>query len=121
MKKLFVTGLFIATTFFVSAQKTESIINTKEVERIERILSADDMMGRKAFTPYADKAADFIAGEFKKAGLQTATGSAGFRQDFAIVTPKFVNASCTFDNENIDVKNVVVVTCQAGLLINEKS
>ena len=121
MKKLFVTGLFIATTFFVSAQKAESIINAKEVERIERILSADDMMGRKAFTPYADKAADFIAGEFKKAGLQTATGSAGFRQDFAIVTPKFVNASCTFDNENIDVKNVVVVTCQAGLLINEKS
>ena len=26
-----------------------------------------------------------------------------------------------FDNENIDVKNVVVVTCQRGLNINEKS
>ena len=38
-----------------------------------------------------------------------------------MVTPKFVSASCTFDNENIDVKNVVVVTCQSGLNINEKS
>jgi Zn-dependent M28 family amino/carboxypeptidase len=121
MKRIFVVGLLIATTFFVFGQKAENVINAKEVERIERILSADDMMGRKAFTPYADKAADFIADEFKKAGLQTFNDASGFRQDFAIVTPKFVSASCTFDNENIDVKNVVVVTCQSGLNINEKS
>ena len=43
MKKLLMTGLFIATTFFVSAQKAENIINAKEVERIERVLSADEM------------------------------------------------------------------------------
>src|SRR5688572_1769894 len=121
MRHIILTGLFIVTTFFVSAQKAENIINAKEVERIERVLAADEMKGRRVFSPEIDKAADFIADEFKKAGLQTATGLTGFRQDFAIITPKFVSASCTFDNENIDVKNVVVVTCHSGLNINERS
>ena len=107
--------MFIATTFFVFAQKAEDIINAKEVERIERVLASDEMQGRRVFSPEIDKAADFIADEFKKAGLQTATGLTGFRQDFAMVTPKFVSASCTFDNENIDVKNMVVVTCQSWI------
>src|SRR5688572_14054494 len=121
MKHILMTGLFIATTFFVSAQKAENIINAKDVERIERVLAADEMKGRRVFSPEIDKAAGFIADEFKKTGLQTATGLTGFRQDFAIITPKFVSASCTFDNENIDVKNVVVVTCHSGLNINERS
>ena len=61
------------------------------MERIERTLAADEMMGRKAFTPAADKAADFIAAEFKKAGLQTLNGSTGFRQDFVMVRTKFIS------------------------------
>ena len=121
MKKFLLGWLLITTTLFVFGQNAETVINAKEVERIERTLSADEMMGRRAFTPSADKAADFIADEFKKARLQALKGSSGFRQDFAMVTPKFSSASCTFDNENIDVKNVVVVTCQSGLNINEKS
>ncbi|TAL46448.1 MAG: aminopeptidase, partial [Chitinophagaceae bacterium] len=55
MKQLFITGLLITTTFFVFGQNAEGLINTKEVERIEKVLSADDMMGRKTFTPYIDK------------------------------------------------------------------
>jgi Zn-dependent M28 family amino/carboxypeptidase len=38
-----------------------------------------------------------------------------------MITPKFVSASCTFDNESVDIKNVAVITCQPGLFINEKS
>lgn len=121
MKKLFISGLLLTTTFFLFAQKADEIINAKEVERIEKTLSADDMMGRRAFTPYIDKAADFIADEFKKAGLQTFNGVSGFKQDFAMVTPKFNNGSCMFNNNEVDFKNVVVITCQTGLFINEKS
>ena len=51
------------------AQKAENIITLAEVERIETILAADDMQGRAAFTPGIDKAADFIAAEFKKSEL----------------------------------------------------
>jgi len=121
MKKIFLIGLFIATTFFVFGQKTENIINAKEVERIEKVLASDDMRGRKTFSPEIDKAADFIADEFKKAGLQTFNNASGFRQDFAMVSPKFISGSCTFDNEQVDFKNVVVITCQPALNINETS
>jgi hypothetical protein len=37
---------------------------------LERILSADNMEGRRAFTPGIDKAS-FIESEFKKIGLET--------------------------------------------------
>lgn len=119
MKKLFVTGLFIATTFFVSAQKAEDVINAKEVERVERVLSSDDMRGRRAFTPDADKAADFIAEEFRKTGLQTVSGYNGFKQEFTMVRPKFIAASGNFDAEALDAKDIIVVTCFPQLKINE--
>src|SRR4030095_14896126 len=121
MKKLFVTGLFIATTFFVFGQKAENVINAKEVERIERILSADDMMGRKAFTPYADIAADFIADEFKKAGLQTMSGNNGYKQEFAMIRTKFISASGNFDGEALDAKNIIIITCFPQLKISQAS
>lgn len=121
MRKICLTGLFIAATFFVFGQKADDIINAKEAERIERVLAADDMRGRKTFSPEIDKAADFIADEFKKAGLQTFNNASGFRQDFAMITPKFVSGSATFDNDQVDFKNVVVITTQSGFNINEKS
>ena len=111
----------MTTTFFVFGQNAEAIFNAKEVERIERVLAADDMKGRRIYSPEIDKAADFIAEEFKKAGLQTASGQTGFRQEFTMVTPKFVSGSATFDNDQIDFKNVIVITSQPGLSINEKS
>jgi Peptidase family M28 len=121
MKKLFVTGLFIATTFFVFGQKAENVINAKEVERIERILSADDMMGRKAFSRYADIAADFIADEFKKAGLQTMSGNNGYKQEFAMIRTKFISAAGNFDGEALDAKNIIIITCFPQLKISQAS
>ena len=121
MKKFSLIGLLTTTTFFVFGQNADAIINAKEAERIERVLSSDDMRGRKTFSPEIDKAADFIADEFKKAGLQTFNGANGYKQDFAMVSPKFVSGSATFDNDQVDFKNVVVITCQPVFSINEKS
>src|SRR6188474_2700570 len=121
MRHTILTGLFIVTTFFVFGQNADAIINAKEAERIERVLSSDDMRGRKTFSPEIDKAADFIADEFKKAGLQTFNGANGYRQNFAMVSPKFVSGSATFDNDQVDFKNVVVITCQPVFNVNEKS
>lgn len=121
MRNIFLTGLLIITTFFVFGQKAKKIINAKEVKRIEKVLAADDMRGRKTFSPEIDKGADFIANEFKKAGLQTFNNASSFRQDFAMVSPKFISGSCTFDNEPVDSKNVVVITCKPIFNINERS
>jgi len=93
MKALFVVGLFLLTTSFLLAQTNiDDVINLKEVERIEKTLSSDDMRGRKLFTRDIDRATDFIANEFKKIGLenlQPETGHASndtsnYRQKFTI-------------------------------------
>ena len=99
------------------------IINAKEVERIERVLAADDMRGRRIFSSEIDKAADFIAAEFKAAGLQTwgNSNSNSFRQEFSVVSAKLINTSCKIDGQEIDAKNVVVITTQPEVSVNEKS
>src|SRR5437762_6599558 len=112
MKKTFALGLLILTTSFLFAQKIDAIINVKEVERIERTLSSDDMRGRRTFTPDIDKAADFIAAEFKAIGLQTLNNTNSYRQEFMMVRPKFISASAIFDGVSIDPKNIIAVTCQ---------
>jgi hypothetical protein len=122
MKKIILMGLLIITTSFLFAQtKIDDIINAKEAERIEKTLSSDDMKGRKTFTPDIDRAADFIADEFKKIGLQTFNNNKNYKQEFAMVRPKFISASATFDGNAIDPKNIIVITCQPDLHIDEKS
>jgi hypothetical protein len=70
MKKIFVTGLLTTVTFFLFAQKkADNLISAKEAERIERVLASDAMKGRKIYSPEIEKAANFIASEFKAAGL----------------------------------------------------
>jgi len=122
MKKIIVTGLLTTVTLFLFAQKNaESLINAKEAVRIEKVLASDAMRGRKIYSPEIDKAADFIASEFKAAGLQTFNKSAGFRQEFALVSAKHVNTSATFDNQEADTKKVLVITSQPSVTITEKS
>lgn len=98
-----------------------AIINTKEVERIEGILASDDMRGRKAFTPDIDKAADFIAAEFKAAGLNTWNNSGTYLQEFSLIRPKLISASATLDAVSIDAKNIMAVTTRPELKISQSS
>jgi len=116
-----IAGLLLSTTFFVLGQRADNIINSKEVERIERVLSADDMMGRRAFTPNIDKAAAFIADEFKKSGLQTAPGSNGYLQEFIMVRSKFISASAVLDGNAVDQRSVMVITCEPKLTMDQNS
>ncbi|HLP39667.1 M28 family peptidase [Lacibacter sp.] len=122
MKKIFATWLLLTVTTFLFAQtKVDNIINAKEVERIERVLASDEMKGRRVFSPEIDKAADFIAAEFKAAGLETWNNSGTYRQEFTILTPRFKGLTSTFDQQAVDAKNVIVITTSASLTINEKS
>ena len=121
MKRLVVAGLLITTTLIACGQNTDAIINAKEAYRIEKFLSSDDLRGRRAFTPEIDKAADFIAAEFKTIGLQTLNNSGSYRQEFVMVTSSLLSTSCTFNDQEVDINNVVVVTCQPELKVTAKS
>ena len=110
---LFSTNLF--------AQSIDKIINATEVERIERVLSSDSMQGRKIFTPAIDKAADFIAAELKKNGLQYFPGLNSYRQEFNLVKAKFISAEGKFDDQPLETKNILAFTTHADLTINNIS
>ncbi len=119
--KFLLTGLLMTSTSFLWAQKTDAIITAGEVERIEKTLAADDMRGRKTFTPDIDKAADFIATEFKKAGLLTFNNSGSYRQEFTMVRTKFISAAAVLDGVPVEQKNIIAVTCQPQLKIDQHS
>mgnify|MGYP003488438866 FL=1 len=127
MKMLLATMSFFLLTGCGNSQKTtqttangiDAIINVKEVERIEKVLAADEMRGRKTFSPEIDIAADFIAAEFKAAGLQTWNNAAGFRQEFAMIKAKHIATTASFDEVRVDEKNIIVITGQPQLIINQ--
>jgi Zn-dependent M28 family amino/carboxypeptidase len=101
------------------AQKAENAINVQEVRRIELVLAADDMQGRRAGTPGIDKAAQFISEEFKKAGLKPLKGD-GYLQSFSMIRPKFISVKGEMDDVELDPKNIIVVTTIADFKANEK-
>jgi Zn-dependent M28 family amino/carboxypeptidase len=121
MKKIniLVAGLLLLAS--AQAQNVDKLIKEKEVRRIETILAADDMQGRRTFTPGIEKAASFIADEFKATGLQTLNNSGSYLQSFAMVRTKFLGTSGTFDGAALDKKDIIVVTTQANISINETS
>lgn len=121
MKKRF----SIIASFFVCvvavAQDINVIINEQEVNRVVSTLAADDMQGRRAFTPGIEKAAAFIAEEFRKSGLQKLKGNSSYLQSFNMVRPKLLGLTTVIDGQTIDMKQVVAITCKPILQVTEQS
>jgi hypothetical protein len=88
------TGLaLIALTGFglVAAEKNERVTRTKAAveERMRRditFLASDQCEGRGVSTKGINLAADYIAAEFKKAGIKPAAKNPDYFQSFSIVT-----------------------------------
>ncbi|MEP7317479.1 MAG: M28 family peptidase [Panacibacter sp.] len=108
-------------TGVLRAQDINSIINEKEVERVETTLSSDDMQGRKTFSPGIEKAADFISNEFKKAGLQTFNKAASYRQSFYMLKPMLISASCILNGQTIEQDNVIVITTKPEINLKQET
>src|SRR5688572_26978057 len=121
MKKFLMTGLLASIAPFLLAQNIEAIINVKEVERIENVLASDEMRGRKIYSPEIEKAAEFIASEFKAAGLKTWDNGISFRQEFVMATIKQVSLSATFDGVAVDPQGIVFVTAEPEITIDQSS
>jgi hypothetical protein len=105
----------------VSAQSNGAVkIDASEVERIEKFLAADELKGRAVFTDGIDKAADFIAAEFKKAGLQPVNGT-GYFQEFTMNRNRFISASGTINGAAVDPRNIVAFSSNNEIRVDEKS
>lgn len=96
-------------------QSPEQLVDTQAVSRILHTLAADDMEGRAAFTPGVERAADFIATEFKKIGLQPYTDEADFRQTFQVTRISPATWEVTFDGLEIPQERVIVSSNSPGV------
>jgi hypothetical protein len=121
MKKIVLSVAVLCSNFIVNAQSINTIINEKEVTRIEKILSADDMQGRRTFTPGIAKASSFIESEFKKIGLKPFNGAKNYRQEFFMSESKNATSKVQIDGKTIDNSQVVSFSYQPEVSFTEKS
>ncbi|MGQ7947131.1 M28 family metallopeptidase [Flavobacterium sp. WC2509] len=121
MKKSIVSLFVLNVCLCVHGQSIDKVITTKEVSRIEKLLSADDMQGRRTFTPGIDKASAFIESEFKKAGLKPLMNAANFRQEFSMTESKAISSKISIDGKEIDNKQIVAFSYQTKVSLTEKS
>ena len=127
MKNLYLFGLLMSATLFswgqrvAGNQRLEYIINPTEVERIEKVLSSDEMRGRKVYTREIEMAADFIEAEFKAIGLRTWEANDKYRQSFIMVRATPVSTTATLNGESFDSKKVMVITSQPVIKISKSS
>ncbi len=121
MKKVLVAWLLFSITSFLFAQEKKLVIHSAEASRIIKVLASDDMKGRKIFSPEIDQAADFIATEFKSAGLKTWNNSTRFQQEFTMVSPKQTSLVAVFDKKAVDPAKVVFITSKPELTITQNS
>jgi hypothetical protein len=103
------------------SQKALKVIKVNETERIERILSSDEMQGRRTFTAGIEKAANFIASEFEKIGLQKWNNGNSHLQSFSMIRTKTTSLKAMVDGNTADPKKINVVSVQPALNINGTS
>lgn len=108
MKKIIAVLALIIVSLNVNAQKIEKIVTKDYVNQLIKTLSADDMEGRRIFSPGIDKAASFIEKEFAAIGLKPLDGQQGFRQTFYKYQLKPLAAKVTIDGKDIADDNILV-------------
>ena len=96
----------------------KSVPNISEIEvaRVIKTLSADDMLGRNSLEPEEiSKAADFIASEFKAAGLQRFEKQDNYRQNFIINSIKPLSGKLFINGGEVNVENYVVSSTKENI------
>lgn len=120
MKKIVLLIAFLVPFVLLQAQDIDQLIHAKEVERIERVLSSDSMEGRRTFTPGIDRAAAFIAEEFKKAGLTTIEGVSYF-QSFMMVRSRITDVKAVLNGRPFDAGKVAAIASVKRLELTPSS
>lgn len=121
MKKLFISSLLCFLTGASFAQDADKLITAAEALRIESYLASDEMRGRKTGSPEIDLAADFISAEFQKSGLKFLPGLQGFKQTFTNIRTKFISAAGTVDSQPIETADIIALTTDSLIKLNEAS
>ncbi|UOQ76789.1 M20/M25/M40 family metallo-hydrolase [Hymenobacter sp. 5516J-16] len=118
------TFLFISLLFYCThtafGQKKAAVsasagVAPATVERVIRVLAADDMQGRASGKPGAEKAARFLAAEFQRIGLQPLNGVKGFEQRFPTYEVRTEAALISINGTNVSPDKTLLVSGQPHL------
>ena len=87
-----------------------------EISKNIHYLASDEMKGRKTFSPEIDRAAEFIAADFKKAGLKPLQNNSYF-QKFSMISAKQTGMEGEINDVGVNAENTMVVTAKPSLII----
>ncbi|MEJ7658307.1 MAG: hypothetical protein WKG07_01105 [Hymenobacter sp.] len=90
-------------------------VSAATVERVLTTLAADDMEGRGTGQPGNLQAAEFLAAEFKRIGLQPLPGQTSFMQEFPAYRTKPQAATAVLNGQPVAPANVLVLSGQPTL------
>ncbi|MFM7358240.1 MAG: M28 family peptidase [Sediminibacterium sp.] len=121
MRKFLLSAVYLLLVVNLPAQSIEKFFSATEVARIEGILASDEMQGRRTFTPGIEKAAAFIAEEFRAAKLMPFPGTNDYLQSFVLMRPRLVSLQAQFNGEKIESKQVIVFTSRDTLQVTQSS
>lgn len=111
--------LFLQLALY-STFSTAQIVETADVERIISTLADDDMRGRAALSPNIARAADFIAEEFRQAGLQP-YAEENYRQTFEVTKVLTKNESIKINGKALGTDEFIVLNNNTTLSWNQDS
>jgi hypothetical protein len=124
------TKWLVYSAFFLSISCTSSSktstnggthedITIENATRIENFLAADNMKGRKLYSPELDRAADFIANEFRMAGLQPLAQQTDFLQKFSLVRAKQTAINAIVNGNAVPSTEIAVITTKEHALFTQ--
>jgi len=107
------------------AQVTENvsvsnIVDVAEVERILNTLASDEMEGRASFSRGIEKAAQFIAVEYAKIGLEE-FGTTDYRQTFYVSRISPGDSEVTLNGQHIASENIIVASTNPRVTWDQNS
>ncbi|MGI4886559.1 MAG: M20/M25/M40 family metallo-hydrolase [Janthinobacterium lividum] len=108
MYKVLIAWVLLGLVLPAAAQ-TEKGVSGATVARVLNALAADDMQGRATGQPGNRKAAEFLAGEFGRIGLQPLPGAAGFMQEFPAYESTVTGVQVTLNGAALPAGQVLAV------------
>lgn len=114
---LLVSFILVGSQGIAQQAIEETIVNKEEVERILNTLASDEMEGRASFTPGIERAAEFIAQEFRRIGLDE-FGTKDYRQTFTMSRISPGGSEVTIDGEVLPAEKVIVSSSNPGIQWN---